>query len=63
MTKKTRIVTKEYNEAEKALKRNIPDVKAQYGVPDFEAKLRAAYIHGYSDALLEHEVFEPVYKD
>lgn len=50
--KKTRDVTDEYRRAEAAAQQ--VDFVRQYGIPDIERLLRAAWQHGYVAALLQH---------
>lgn len=57
--KEVRDRTKEWNEAESAVDSWFGkiDYKAQYCVPDFESALRAAYKHGYVEALQTHGIY------
>jgi len=46
-----------YREADEAAEK--VEYKQQYGIPDFEAKLKAAYVHGWVDCLQKHKVYPP----
>lgn len=49
-------ITKESRAAEEAAQKI--DYKLQFNIPDFERQLKAAYIHGYRDALVNQKIKE-----
>ena len=61
MEKVTIDVTEEYAKAEAALAKANIDFALQYGIPDIERKLRAAWIHGYVEALIRNPSSEKRY--